>query len=155
MDDLRLDLFLRSFPQLLTTHHVIHCHYVGVSGTVNERECEYEWIETDSSLMEIVDRFMAEHDGSTNDIALKFQIRPRSDTKSDGIRSSFFYSLSLSLSLCVDPLAVSMASILLSVLLTMIRKSGYRRTLSCDPKHTEKDSIDRFHLSFKTKFQSR
>ena len=78
VDDLRLDLFLRSFPQLLTTHHLIHCHYVG-----NERECEYEWIQTDSSLMEIIHRFMAEHDGSTNDIALNFQIRPRSDTKSD------------------------------------------------------------------------
>ncbi len=72
VDDLRLDFFLCSFPQLLSTHHLVHCH----------RGC-YEWIQTDSQCIDIVHRFMAEHDASTKDIALSFQIRPRSDTKSD------------------------------------------------------------------------
>ena len=72
VDDFGLDFFLCSFPQLLTTHHLVHCH-----------RGMYEWIQTDSLLMDIVHRFMEQHDGSTNDISLRFQIRPRSDTKSD------------------------------------------------------------------------
>ena len=72
VDDLRLEFFLCSFPQLLTTHHLVHCH-----------QAEHEWIQTDSQIIDIVHRFVAEHDGSPNGIALSFQIRPRADTKSD------------------------------------------------------------------------
>lgn len=72
VDDFGLDFFLCSFPQLLTTHHLVHCH-----------RGMFEWIQTDSLLMDIVRRSMEQHDGSPNAISLRFQVRPRSDTKSD------------------------------------------------------------------------
>eukprot|EP01083_Nonionella_stella_P166958 559847_1 len=100
-DDFRLDLFVRLFPQLLVTHHLVYCkqsfeHYY-YQNYFSSAKNQYEWIQTDMQLVDVYHRYMDDHFGTAdtkmdakkyNDfkntkIVMFFQIRPRSDTKSD------------------------------------------------------------------------
>ena len=76
--DLRFAFFLCLFPQLLVTHHLIHRDDGGESARPR-----YEWIQTDAQLRALYHRVVARRPHRSGDVALSFEIRPRSDTKSD------------------------------------------------------------------------